>query len=42
MQAAKETGDGDLRAKQSWRVGAALAEMEAYEEALPFFQVPAS
>ena len=40
MQAAKETGDASLRARESWRLGAALAEAEAFEDALQLFQVP--
>jgi hypothetical protein len=39
-QAAKETGDGSLRARESWRLGAALAEAEDFEAAHALFQVP--
>lgn len=40
-QAALETGDGSLRARESWRLGAALAEAEDFEAAHALFQVPA-
>lgn len=39
MQAAKETDDWNLRARESWRLGAALAEADAFEEALQLFKV---
>ncbi len=38
-QASKETGDGSLRARESWRLGAALAEAEDFEAAHALFQV---
>lgn len=40
-QAAKETGDEALRARESWRLGAALAEAEKFEAAHTLFQVRA-
>ncbi|KAK9917864.1 hypothetical protein WJX75_009040 [Coccomyxa subellipsoidea] len=38
FEAAKETGDGGLRARESWRLGAALAEAEDFEAAHALFQ----
>lgn len=39
VQAAKEAGDAGLRSRESWRLGAALAEAEAFEEAKELFKV---
>ncbi|EIE27806.1 hypothetical protein COCSUDRAFT_39376 [Coccomyxa subellipsoidea C-169] len=38
FEASKETGDGSLRARESWRLGAALAEAEDFEAAHALFQ----